>query len=246
VLNVSNDSICSGDSTLITITPSLPGYNFTWFLNDTTQLLTADSAIYAKQAGTYKVQVTNLETGCSEWSAYATVAVGQASPGNVNIVYNATNNQLFVSPFPTGFAVEWYYNGNLVTGQSGKFLSNLGNGTYDAYVYNANFPNCRTAANQYTLNLSGIQEAVNPIEEFSVFPNPNSGNFAVRFSTVMGADVKVSVQNAVGQEVYNTTVLGPQPDVYTQDIDLSQLGKGVYIVTLQSNGQQINKRVVIQ
>jgi len=70
--------------------------------------------------------------------------------------------------------------------------------------------------------------------------------FAVRFSTVMGADVKVSVQNAVGQEVYNTTVLGPQPDVYTQDIDLSQLGKGVYIVTLQSNGQQINKRVVIQ
>lgn len=246
VLNVSNDSICSGDSTLITITPSLPGYNFTWYLNDTTQLLTADSAIYAKQAGTYKVQVTNLETGCAEWSAYATVAVGQASPGNVNILYNATNNQLFVSPFPTGFAVEWYYNGNLVTGQSGKFLSNLGNGTYDAYVYNANFPNCRTAANQYTLNVSGVQEAVNPIEEFSVFPNPNGGNFAVRFSTVMGADVKVSVQNAVGQEVYNTTVLGPQPDVYTQDIDLSQLGKGVYIVTLQSNGQQINKRVVIQ
>jgi hypothetical protein len=248
VLTFASDSICVGDSTLVTISPSLTGYSYSWYLNDTTELLTADSAIYAKQAGTYKVKITNLETGCTEWStASAALAVGQAAPSNVNIIYNATNNQLFVSPFPsTGFAVEWYYNGNLVTGQSGKFLTNLGNGDYDAYLYNINYPGCRTAANQFNLNVSSVHDLVNPIEDFSVFPNPNTGKFAVKFSTVTGTDVKVNVQNTVGQVVYSTTITGQQPDVFTHEVDLSQLGKGVYIVNLQANGQQVNKRVVVQ
>jgi hypothetical protein len=46
--------------------------------------------------------------------------------------------------------------------------------------------------------------------------------------------------------VYSTTITGQQPDVFTHEVDLSQLGKGVYIVNLQANGQQVNKRVVVQ
>jgi hypothetical protein len=245
VLNVANDTICSGDSTSITITPSLQGYLVNWYLNDTTEIINPDQTLYAKQAGTYKAKITNSETGCIEWSAPVQVAVGQAAPANVNIIFNGT--QLFVSPFPSsGFAVEWYYNGNLVTGQSGKFLPNLGNGLYDAYVYNVNYPGCRTAANQFDLQISSIGEGLsNPVEDVTVFPNPNSGKFTVQLSTNSESNVQLAIQNMVGQVVYNKTfenLLGN----YNEDVDLTNLEKGIYILWVEAKGQRFNKRIAVQ
>lgn len=244
-LTTAEDSICTGDSTLVSITPSLQGYLINWYLNDTTELLTADAAIYAKQPGAYKVKITNAETGCIEWSAPIQIAVGQAAPANVNIVYNGT--QLYVSPFPSnGFAVEWYYNGNLVTGQSGKFLPNLGNGLYDAYVYNVNYPNCKRAANQFDLQISSIGEAIsNPVEAVNVFPNPNSGKFTLQLSTNSESNVQIAVYDMIGKVVY-TSNLENQLGDYNTEVDLSNMEKGIYILNVEAKGQRFNKRIAVQ
>ncbi|HLP21631.1 MAG TPA: hypothetical protein VK174_15065, partial [Chitinophagales bacterium] len=80
VLMADRDSICNGDSTTLYISNYAPGYNINWFLNDTTELVTSDSAIVVKVKGSYKVKITNVVTGCSEWSAPYVISVGQASP----------------------------------------------------------------------------------------------------------------------------------------------------------------------
>ena len=244
-LMLTNDSICTGDSTLLYTAEGLgEGFQFQWYLNDTTELPTSDSAIYVTQAGKYTLKITNLTTGCSEMSADTGVifATGAPAPANVNILNNGT--QLFVSPFPTGFSTEWYFNTNLVAGQTGKFLPLLGDGTYTAVVYNTLFPGCRTEANPYILTGIGEVTAAN-ISEVNVYPNPNTGKFNVAFSVENNADVKVSVQNMVGQVVYERNIAGFSGN-YIQEMDMSSFGKGVYIVNVESNATRINKRVVVQ
>ncbi|MFN8285791.1 MAG: T9SS type A sorting domain-containing protein [Chitinophagales bacterium] len=245
VLTVANDSLCSGDSTLITLTPVLPGYLYNWYLNDTTELLTNDTAIYTKVAGSYTAKITNLETGCTEHSAPVSVAVGAASPAVVNILYNGT--QLFVSPFPaSGFSVEWFYNGNLIPNQTGKFLPYYGNGIYTANLYNTNFPNCRTAANPDTLNISGIEQiAYDPIYDLSIYPNPNNGNFTLKFISESTEDITITVSDLIGQTVYQKKLEGFSGN-FNQDLNLSEMPKGVYLVNIETAHSRTNKKVVVQ
>jgi hypothetical protein len=243
-LMLTNDSICTGDSTLLYTAEGLgEGFQFQWYLNDTTELPTSDSAIYVTQAGKYTLKITNLTTGCSAMSADTGVifATGAPAPTNVNILNNGT--QLFVSPFPTGFSTEWYFNTNLVAGQTGKFLPLLGAGTYSAVVYNTLFPGCRTESSQYIL--TGIEDISANINDVNVYPNPNTGKFNVAFSVENNADVKLSVQNMVGQVVYERSLPSFSGN-YTQEMDMSSFGKGVYIVNVESNATRINKRVVVQ
>lgn len=244
-LILTNDSVCSGDSTLLYTAEGIgEGFQFQWYLNDTTELPNGDSAVYVTLPGKYTLKITNLTTGCSEFSADSGVifAIGANAPTSVNILNNGT--QLFVSPFPTGFSTEWYFNTNLVAGQTGKFLPLLGAGTYSAVVYNTLFPACRTESSQYIL--TGIGEVTaNNISDVNVYPNPNTGKFNVAFSVESNADVKLSVQNMVGQVVYERSLAGFSGN-YTQEMDMSSFGKGVYIVNVETNSTKINKRVVVQ
>lgn len=245
-LVLADDSICNGDSTLLSTAEGLgEGFQFNWYLNDTTELPTGDSAVYVSRAGAYTLKITNSTTGCNMFSTAAvSLAIGTPAPGNVNILNNGT--QLFLSPFPTGFSAEWYYNGNLVTGQNGKFLPILGNGTYTATVYNTLFPDCSVEANAYELTGVGIADVVtNNLYDVNVYPNPNSGRFNINFGIETTADVKITVSNLIGQQVFNRTLEGFS-GTYNQELDLSGLGKGVYIVNFETGGTAVNRKVVVQ
>jgi hypothetical protein len=237
------DSICNSDSTNVSWSNFAPGFLYNWYLNDTIELLSFDSSIVVKEPGSYTLKITNTVTGCSEFSAPKILAVGTAAPTSVNIIYNGTS--LFVSPFPsTGFAVRWFYNGNFVSGQSGKFLPFLGPGTYDAEVYNTAFPECATTANTNTI--SNINEVDFPVfANASVYPNPNSGNFTLAFEMEKNEDVTINVSNTIGQTVYEQK-LANFTGQFKSDLNLTEFGKGVYVVTLQTGNAKLNKKVVVQ
>lgn len=244
VLVASQDSICDGDSTVLSLATAVTGYGFNWYLNDTTELSSTDSILVVKTSGNYTVKITNVVTGCVEWSAPHTVAVGVAPPSTVNIIFNGTSE--FVTPFPSsGFAVDWYYNGNLVVGQNGKFLPYLGNGVYTAQLYNVNFPFCRTASEPDSV-VSGINDVVDhSIYDVTVYPNPNNGKFKVNFTSDETQDVRIAISNTIGQTVseikrenFNGT--------FNEEIDLSELNKGVYVVTIETKNGKHNSKVVVQ
>lgn len=245
-LALASDSICNGDSTVLSTVEGLgEGFQFQWYLNDTIELASGDSAVQVNRAGAYTLKITNLLTGCSEVSAAAIqLAIGTPAPSSINIINNGT--QLFLSPFPGGFSADWYYNGNLVTGQNGKFLPYLGNGTYSAVVYNTLFPGCSNESANYELTGVGIADVVaNNLYDVNVYPNPNNGRFNINFGIETTADVKITVSNLIGQQVFNRTLEGFS-GTYNQELDLSGLGKGVYIVNFETKGTTVNRKVVVQ
>lgn len=242
-LTISADTICSNDSVRISINELYDGFVFTWF-KDSVEIAVSDSAFYTTDAASYYAKVTNPNTGCSEISAPVSFSKVTAAPATVNVIWNGT--QHFVTPFPSsGFAVEWYYNGNLVTGQTGKFLPFYGQGIYEATVYNTAFPACRTAATPDTLNNVGVEEVANNLVNLSVYPNPNNGVFNLSFTTQNTDNVTITVFDLTGRAVYTQNMANFSGD-YTGTIDLSTTAKGVYTLVAESGNVKTNKKVVVQ
>ncbi len=79
--------------------------------------------------------------------------------------------------------------------------------------------------------LTGIEE--NTEGAFSVFPNPSSGSFSIKFSDNIIS--KVEIVNGLGQKILERTVQGAQ-----LDFDLQEAAAGVYSVLLYDlNGRML-------
>jgi hypothetical protein len=99
-------------------------------------------------------------------------------------------------------------------------------------------------------NISGtVPQTVGVIEEekisqFNIFPNPNAGVFSVTFNSVEKSDYKLSVINTLGQIVYAET-LNSFSGAYSNELNLEQYGKGVFMVNIADGTNSSTRRVVV-
>lgn len=79
---------------------------------------------------------------------------------------------------------------------------------------------------------------------FSVYPNPNDGNFTLNITSNTAKTYNVSVRNMLGQTVYtdNLSVNGQK----RQELSLAGMDKGVYFVTLQNGSERLVKKVIVK
>ena len=91
--------------------------------------------------------------------------------------------------------------------------------------------------------LVGVEEAAKAIEGFSVAPNPNNGQFNV-VVTAQKANFDLSVRNMVGQVVYNEQIA--VNNTLTKNIDLSNLNKGIYFVSIENGVNRKVQKVIIK
>lgn len=246
MVTASSDTFCSNDSVLIGINMASQygaGYAYQWF-NDTTFLIgVADTAFYTQNPGKYYTIVTNSSTGCSSTSAKKKVSVAQ-SPNPAQIVFTGVTNGFFLNPFPNGpFSADWYYNDQLVTGQTGRTLPYLGNGTYTATIYNSTYPQCRVEVQQDSVFV-GIDEVAGGVNSLTVSPNPGNGKFNIQFNAENVSEINLTIQNTLGQQVYTQKIENFNGRYFGQ-VDLSTLAKGAYIMLLETEkGRQTTKLIV--
>ena len=77
---------------------------------------------------------------------------------------------------------------------------------------------------------------------FNVYPNPNNGIFNISISNSV-ENQTIEIKNIIGQIVYSETASNSSVNT----IDLSDLDKGVYTVSLVSeSGISTAKKIIIQ
>jgi Secretion system C-terminal sorting domain len=241
----SKDSFCTNDSTYIGVDSAsfYPGFQYAWYRDTVFLTANVDSGFYTKLPGKYHVVITNPATGCSVQSTSHKVS-SFAAAGNPNLVFTGT--QIFINPLVNGFAANWYYNGNLVTGQNGDILNYLGNGVYTAQIYNKSDANCANNLTPLTVNVNSIEEAANnAVTGLILSPNPNNGKFHLQFSSEQPQTIHLSIENMIGQVVFNRE-LDNFSGNFNQEMDLSELSKGVYLVWIETNHGRQNRKVVVQ
>nr|MBP6640208.1 T9SS type A sorting domain-containing protein [Bacteroidia bacterium] len=77
-----------------------------------------------------------------------------------------------------------------------------------------------------------------------IYPNPSNGLFHLYLELHKRSDVDLRVMDLSGKVVYQDQLR--RAVSYQGDLDLSNLSKGVYVLTLESSGQRIFQKLVIQ
>jgi len=82
----------------------------------------------------------------------------------------------------------------------------------------------------------------NSLANFTLFPNPNNGNFTVQFDSNSNNDIAISVHDMRGRLILNNAY--NNTGLISQIVQLDNLQAGVYLVTVQDGDQKVVKRIV--
>jgi PKD repeat protein len=97
------------------------------------------------------------------------------------------------------------------------------------------------------INISGTLvtsiEAINSAYELALSPNPTTGRVELDFKTAETADVKIEINNVLGQTVAKELIKNTSSVIH-QSFDLSNQRAGVYFVTISYGSNQIIRKLV--
>lgn len=81
-------------------------------------------------------------------------------------------------------------------------------------------------------------------ESFKLYPNPNNGNFSVKFNPKSAEPVVIKVFDLNGRLIYNHQFKGATH--FEQQINLDNAQSGLYMVRIKSGQQQLNKKIIVR
>ncbi len=156
-----------------------------------------------------------------------------------------TNNGFTSVPFDSGAAQVAYYGGfgmptiAVAAGSAHKIL----------YLDNQNFPASDTAKidsliSNFCLG-TGINEAKNNFS-FTVFPKPTSGNFSVSFNATEAGNLKMEMENILGQKIKSLTDEKISAGKWERGFSVEKLPKGIYFLRILFNGKPAVEKIIIE
>jgi serine/threonine protein kinase, bacterial len=113
-------------------------------------------------------------------------------------------------------------------------------GTYTDILVNQNGCDSVTTLE---LTISPTTNAFTPLldKSLNVYPNPSAGLINIDINNPNVSAKSVRIMNILGNEIYNNT----SPSSNTK-VDLSQYGKGFYIVTITSQQESVTRKILIE
>jgi hypothetical protein len=82
------------------------------------------------------------------------------------------------------------------------------------------------------------------IKEITISPNPNDGNFSIKFENKTMGEVVIQVFNIYGESVYLERFVKENNNFY-KDLKLKGFVTGTYILEINQEGKKINKKFII-
>lgn len=108
------------------------------------------------------------------------------------------------------------------------------NGTLTSFSFNICSQTITTILKNDTYNLKG----------FSLFPNPNNGNFTVKFNSTTNNSINIYVNDMRGRQVFYEKF--QNGGVFNENLNLNNIQKGIYLVTVQDGNNKEVKKIIIE
>jgi trimeric autotransporter adhesin len=234
-----NTNIC--DNGFHTLNAGNPGSTYAWSTGANTQLITVT------QPGTYSVTVTD-QLGCTAGdniilSQVPGVTASIGAPATANLFFPIQFNDLSTGSVTTW---EWDFGDGSPTSNAQNPVHSFGAlGVFTVtLIITDGF--CRDT----TTTVVDVNQFVNMEDGSSfaaaleVYPNPSTGLFHLYLELYKRGDVALQVMDLGGRMLYQDVLRSAVS--YQGDIDLGHLSKGVYVLALESGGQKIYRKLVIQ
>lgn len=229
---ISDNSICPGDT--VTLWTTQPQWQYTW--TPTTAIdTTAGDTIHGwpVTSVTYTVTAVDTSTGCV-FSTTKPLTVFPITPTPTVLVWGW---QLTCSVAAASY--QWFLNGNPIAGATQQTYLASQIGMYQVEAYNVQ--SCPSGISTAVL-VDAIPEM--EISAFSIYPNPNAGEFWISFEGEQNSDYGLEILNAEGKVVAEDK-MEHFSGQYRKIFDLSMYGSGAYLVRVTHNGAATSYRMIV-
>lgn len=82
------------------------------------------------------------------------------------------------------------------------------------------------------------------LDQFVLYPNPNNGSFNIQFNSASSNEIGVTVHDVRGREIFNKNY--QNTGTFEQTVQLSNVQKGIYLVTVKDGDRKEVKKIVIE
>ena len=228
---IGNTTLCEGSGSVIL--SAVEGSTWLWSNGDTNRSITLTTT---SQSGSYTCDISNT---CGDMVSSTAITV-TINPQPVQPVISYAGGGVYTSTAADGY--QWYLNASILPGET--------NQTYDASLYPnetlsvivSNSFGCLSA--ESSGYLVGVSEIKNSLNHINVYPNPNNGIFEISFYAAKSAEYEVKITNIVGQVLSINSI--PVSGTMNKKVDLSNYGKGLYFITVSSEGEENTYKLIIE
>ncbi len=215
---------------------------------------TSNPRCFLANNGNGDLNISNISTAGATISFYVTLTgmlapvadfmIGGPTTINagefVDFYDNSSNN-------PTSWS--WTFNGGSPSNSTAQYPSGItyyNSGSYDVTLIATNpfGSNTITKTNYINVNPVGIKSFTIQ-KSINIYPNPGKGIFKIDLSTPDEEIITTSVTNLLGTKVFET-IYKKNVGRLSSTLDLSNQNKGIYYITIQSNKENITKKIIIQ
>lgn len=105
-----------------------------------------------------------------------------------------------------------------------------------------------SASDEVTITFAvctGMEQQANSSSEISIRPNPTDGKFDINFNTDESGEALITISNMSGKEVYRKTT-NTKGNNIAENIDLSHLNKGVYLLRIELNNKSFTDKIMLK
>ncbi len=167
-------------------------------------------------------------------SNLVTVTVNNTPPAPPVI---SQNNNILTSSSVTGN--KWFLNGSEIPGATDQTYVAVQNGSYQVIISDGCFI---SSSNPVSVTIAGIDDIIN-LNELTIYPNPNNGNFTVSFSAAERSNYIIEITSVLGQVVFTDELTGFS-GTYSKQISVTDYGKGIYTMSILNSKKGIIKKVI--
>ncbi|MFH2144386.1 MAG: T9SS type A sorting domain-containing protein, partial [Bacteroidota bacterium] len=234
-----DNPVCVGDDAIVTYTGNA---NITaiylWDFDGATSAPTGQGphAVNWAADGIVNVSLAVTENGCYSDTTIIPVTV---NPAPAIPTINQGGNTL-ASSASTGN--QWYFNGAPIGGATGQFYTATQSGFYQVEV--TNVYGCTAISDMLNVTVVSIED-ITFENTFSLFPNPNSGEFTIVFTLAETQGVKIKITDVLGKTVYLKD-LKQFSGEYINRINISDCVSGVYNLEIITKSFINTRKLIIK
>jgi hypothetical protein len=203
------------------------------------------SSYTATTGGSYKVMVTNTVTGCSKTTGSATVVTVNALPAATitpqePTTFCAGGSVVLKANAGTGLTYKWKKGINFISGATFLNYTATMGGNYKVQVTNSN--GCSKTSAGVVVSVPCREGELLSENGFdvNVFPNPNSGEFTIKFPYKPASPIQIELTDEIGKVVKRI-----ETDEAAIVIKEANLAKGIYCLTVRNKNEVVIKKINI-